>query len=163
MKAQLRKLWEARSPRERIVIAVLAALVGALVYVALVQSAYRARSRLNGSISALRIQAQRLESDANELARLRTAPAAPAPQSDLRTQIQALASSAGLAHALLRIDARNADEAQAVFGSIAFADWLSWVATLQAQKVRVDAGRIEALSTPGLVSVTATFARARAQ
>jgi len=163
MKAQLRKLWESRSPRDRVIIASLAALVGVLLYLSLVQSAYRARMQLGTSVSALRTQAQRLDADANELARARAAPAAPAAQTDLRTQVQAQAAAAGLAHALLRIDAQNADQVQVVFGSVAFSDWLAWVATLQAQRIRLDTVRVEALSTPGLVSVTATFTRPKPQ
>jgi general secretion pathway protein M len=163
MKAQLRKLWESRSPRDRIIIASLATLVGALLYLLLVQSAYRARMQLGTSVSVLRTQAQRLDADANELARARAAPAAPAPQTDLRAQVQAQAGAAGLAHALLRIDAQNADQVQVVFGSVAFSDWLAWVATLQTQHIRLDSGRVEALSTPGLVSVTATFTRPKPQ
>ena len=62
-----------------------------------------------------------------------------------------------------RIDAADANHVQVVFGSVAFADWLDSVAALQAQHIRLDTSRIEALSTPGLVSVTATFARARPQ
>jgi general secretion pathway protein M len=163
MKARLRKLWESRSPRDRVMIAVLAAVVGAALYLSLLQSAYRARTQLGASVSHLQVQAQRLDADANELARARAAPAAPAPQSDLRTQLQAQAGAAGLAQALLRIDAQNADQVQAVFGSVPFADWLAWVATLQAQRIRIDTSRIEALSTPGLVSVTATFTRPKSQ
>lgn len=163
MKARLRKLWESRSPRDRVIIAVLAALVGVALYLSLVQSAHRARTQLGSSVSALRAQALRLDADANELARVRAAPAAPAPQTDLRTHVQAQAGAAGLASALLRIDARDADQVQVVFGSVAFADWLAWVATLQSQRIRLDTGRIEALSTPGLVSVTATLTRAKSQ
>jgi general secretion pathway protein M len=163
MKARLRKLWESRSPRDRMIITVLAALVGVALYLALVQSAYRGRAKLGSSVSALRTQAQLLDADANELARARAAPAAPAPKTDLRTQVQAQADAAGLASALLRIDARDADQVKVAFGSVAFADWLAWVATLQAQHIRLEAGRIEALSTPGLVSVTATLARAKSQ
>jgi general secretion pathway protein M len=163
MKARLRKLWESRSPRDRVMIAVLAAIVGAALYLSLVQSAYRARTQLGSSVSVLRAQALRMDADANELARARAAPAAPAPQTDLRTQVQAQAGAAGLARALLRIDARDADQVQVVFGSVAFADWVAWVATLQVQHIRLDTGRIEALTTPGLVSVTATFTRAKPQ
>ena len=163
MKARLRKLWESRSPRDRVMIAVLAAVVGSALYLSLVQLAYRARTQLGSSVSVLSAQALRLDSDANELARARAAPSAPAPQTDLRTQVQAQAGAAGLARALLRIDARDADQVQVVFGSVAFADWLAWVATLQAQHIRLDTSRIEALTTPGLVSVTATFARAKPQ
>ncbi len=163
MKARLRKLWESRSPRDRVIIAVLAAVVGIALYLSLVQSAYRARTQLGASVSVLRAQALRLDADANELARARAAPAAPAPQTDLRTQVQAQTGAAGLASALLRIDARDADQVQVAFGSVAFADWLAWVAALQAQRIRLDTGRIEALSTPGLVSVTATLTRAKSQ
>lgn len=163
MKARLRKLWEARSPRDRMIIAALAVLVGAALYLTLVQSAYRARAQLGSSLSILRAQALRLDADANELARVRAVPPAPAAQTDLRTQVQAQAGAAGLARALLRLDARDADQVQVVFGSVAFADWLAWVATLQSQRIRLDTSRIEALSTPGLVSVTATFTRAKAQ
>ncbi len=163
MKARLRKLWESRSPRDRLMITVLVVLVGAALYLSLVQSAYRARTQLGSSVSVLRAQALRLDADANELARVRAAPAPAAPQTDLRTQVQAQASAAGLARALLRIDARDADQVQVVFGSVAFADWLAWVATLQAQHIRLDTSRIEALSTPGLVGVSATFTRAKPQ
>ena len=163
MKARLLKLWESRSPRDRVIITVLAALVGAALYLALVQSAYRARTQLGTSVTTLRMQALRLDADANELARARAAPAAPAPQTDLRTQVQSLASAAGLGSALLRIDARDADQVQVVFGSVAFADWLAWIATLQAQRIRLDTTRVEALTTPGLVSITATLTRAKSQ
>ena len=161
MKSRFYKLWESRSPRDRMVIMLLAAIAGALLYLSLVQSAYRARTQLGASVSALRTQALRLEADANELARARAAPAAAAPQTDLRTQLQALAGSAGLGRELQRIDARDADQVQVVFGSVTFADWLNWVASLQAQHIRLDTVRIEALSTAGLVSVTATFTRAK--
>ena len=163
MNARLRKLWESRSPRDRAMIAVLAAVVGAALYLSLVQSAYRARTQLGSSVSVLRAQALRLDADANELARVRAVPAPAVPQTDLRTQVQAQAGAAGLARALLRIDARDADQVQVVFGSVAFADWLAWVATLQEQHIRLDTGRIEALTTPGLVGVTATFTRAKPQ
>lgn len=161
MKAKLRKLWESRSPRDRMVIVILAAVVGALLYVWLVQSANRARTQLGSSVFALRAQAMRLDLDATELARVRAAPVPPAPQTDLRTQLQAQAAAAGLTSALLRIEVVDTNQARVVFGSIAFADWLAWVAGLQPQHIRLDTGRIEALSTPGLVGVTATFIRAK--
>ena len=163
MRARLRKRWESRSPRDRLVIAVLAALVGALLYLWLVQSAYRARTQLGSSVSVLRTQALRLNLDAAELERVRAAPVPPAPQTDLRAQVQAQAAAAGLARALVRIDAPDANQVQVVFGSVAFTDWLAWITALQAQRVRLEASRIEALSTPGLVGVTATLSRAKPQ
>ena len=163
MRARLRKLWESRSPRDRVVMVVLAAVVGAVLYLWLVQSAYRTRGQLSASLSVLRPQAIGLDSDAAEVERLRAMRVPPAPQTDLRTLVQAQAAAAGLASGLLRIDAPEPHQVQVVFGSVAFADWLAWVVTLQAQQNRLDASRIEALSTPGLVGVTATFIRAKPQ
>lgn len=163
MKARLRKAWESRAPRERVVIAALAVVLAAALYLLLVQSAGRARAQLHTSVTTLRAQAARLEQQAAELERLRAAPAISASQTDLRTLVQAQAGAAGLSRALVRIDAQDADQVVVVFGAVAFADWLNWIAGLKSQHVRLDACRIEALSTPGLVSVTATLVRAKPQ
>ena len=163
MTASLRKLWEERSPRDRTIIIVLSVVVLVALYLTLVQSAYRARARLGTSLTQLRAQAQRLDADANELARVRALPRSAAAQTELRAQVQAQAAASGLASAMLRIDAKDADQVLVVFGSVPFADWLAWVAALQSQRIRLDTSRIEALSTPGLVGVSATFTRAKAQ
>jgi type II secretory pathway component PulM len=163
MKARLRKLWEARSPRDRVIIAALAAVLGAAVYAGLVQTAGRARVQLGTSVATLRTQAARLDQHAVELERLRAAPAVSASHTDLRTLVQAQAGEAGLARALVRIEALDADQVVVVFGAVAFADWLTWITALNSQHVRLDTCKVEALSTPGLVSVTATLVRAKPQ
>ncbi len=163
MRARLRKIWESRSPRDRVLIAILAAVVAAVLYLWLVQSAQRARTQLDASLSVLRAQAIRLDQDATELARVRAMPVPAAAQTDLRTLIQSRAEAAGLARALVRIDATDANQVQVVFGAVAFADWLAWVAGLQAERIRLDTGRVEALTTAGMVGVTATFIRAKPQ
>ena len=161
MRAQLRKAWESRAPRERAIIAALAAMLGAALYVWLAQSAGQARVQLHTSVTTLRAQAVRLDQQGIEYDRLRAAPAATVSPTDLRTLVQAQAGAAGLSRALVRIDAPDADRVVVVFGAVAFADWLSWIAGLKSQHVRLDACRIEALSAPGLVSVTATLVRAK--
>lgn len=161
MRAQLRQAWESRAPRERAIIAALAIMLGAALYIWLVQSAGRARVQLHTSVTALRAQAARLDQQALEVGRLRAAPAVTASPTDLRTLVQARVGDAGLSRALVSIDAPDANQVKVVFGALPFADWLAWVASLQAQQVRLDACRIEALSTPGLVSVTGTFTRAK--
>ena len=163
MRAQLRKVWESRSPRERAIIAALAVMLGVSLYVWLVQSAGQARVQLHTSVTKLRAQAARLEQQAAEFERLRAAPALSASPTDLRTLVQAQAGAAGLSRALVKIDAPDANQGGVVFGAVAFADWLNWVASLKAQQVRLDTCRIEALSTPGMVSVTATLLRAKHQ
>ncbi len=159
MKAQLTRLWGARSPRDRVIIAILLAVVGLTLYVLLMQTAWNARVQLRGSVSALRTQAFTLEQQAAELERLRKTPPVATSQTDLRTVIQAEADAAALSRALVRIDAVDANQVIVVFGAVAFAEWLNWITGLKSQQVRLDACRIEALSTPGLVSVTATLAR----
>ena len=161
MRARLRRLWESRSPRERAVVAVLAALLGVALYLWLVQSAERARGQLRASVTTLRAQAAGVEQQAVEYERLRAAPPATASSTDMRTLVQAQAGAAGVSRALQRIDAPDANQVQVVLGSVAFSDWLTWVAGLQSQQIRLDTCRIEALSTAGLVTVTATFVRAK--
>ena len=163
MRAKLSTLWQSRAPRERAVIAALAILVGIAAYVWLLQAAGTAHSRLRASVPALRAQSARLEQQAAELQHLRAEPAPSASTTDLRTLVQAQAESAGLSRALVKIDAPDPNQVVVVFGAVAFAYWLNWVAGLASQQIRLDACRVEALSTPGLVSVTATLVRAKRQ
>jgi general secretion pathway protein M len=163
MKARLLRLWTSRAPLERTIVATLAIVLGIALYAVFVKSAERARTQLRASVTSLRTQASHLEQQAVEIGRLRAAPAMSASQTDLRTLVQAQAGDAGLSRALVRIDAVDADQVVVVFGAVPFADWLNWIAGLAAQQVRLDSCRIEALSTPGLVSVTATLVRAKLQ
>jgi general secretion pathway protein M len=161
MKAALRKVWLSRAPRERMVIAVLAAVLGIASYVLVLHSAERGRSQLRTSVANLRTQAVLLEQQAAEHQRLRSAPAPAASPADLRAVVQGRADAARLA--LTRIDAPDADHVRVTLGAVPFADWLGLVTALQAQHVRLEAARMEALTAPGLVSVSATFARSKAQ
>jgi len=163
MKAALRRAWQSRAPRERIAIAVLAAVLGAALYAWLLHSADRARGQLRASVATLRTQAALLEQQAAEYQRLRAMPAPAASPTDLRALVQAQADAERLSGTLTRIDAPDADRVRIAFGAVSFADWLGWNAALQGQHVRLEAARIEALAAPGLVSITATLARARPQ
>ena len=163
MKALLRRVWESRAPRERMVIAALAAVLGAASYLLVVYSADRARGQLRTNVATLRTQAVLLEQQAAEHERLRATPTPPASPTDLRTLVQARADAARLSGALTRIDAPDADHVLITFGAVSFADWLGWIAALQAQQVRLEAARVEALSAPGMVSATATLTRDRPQ
>jgi type II secretory pathway component PulM len=161
MRTRLRQLWQGRAPRERAVIAVLAALLGVVLYLWLLQSVGRSRDHLVASVATLRSAAASLELQALELERLRAAPGLPVSRSDLVAQVQAQADAAGLGHALTRIEVRDPNQVAVTFGAVAFADWLGWVASLGAQQTRLSACRIEALAEPGMVGVTATLQRAQ--
>lgn len=163
MKALLHRAWHSRAPRERVVIAALAAVLAAASYLWLLHSADRARGQLRTSVETLRTQAELLDQQAAEHARLRATPAPAVSPGDLRTLVKARADAAGLAGALTRIDAPDADHVHITLSAVSFGDWLGWIAALQAQQVRVEAARIEALAAQGMVSATATLTRARAQ
>lgn len=160
MRERVRKAWQSRTPRERAVLVALGVVLAAACLVSLVQTATHARSRLRPSVTALRAQVASLDEQAREIERLRAAPPVAVSQSDLRSLVQAQIG-AELSRALVRIDARDSDEVEVVFGAVPFAKWLSWIAGLKAQQVRVASSRVEALTSPGLVSVTATLVRAK--
>ena len=162
MKTQLQNLWASRSPRDRAIAIALAFVIGVALYLWLALSLNRDRVQLHATVATLRTQSAHLEQHAVELERLRTVPAKPKSSTDLRTLVQAQAGAAGLSGALTRIEARDGGQVQVVFGSVPFAEWLAWIGNLQSLQVRLDTCRIEALSTAGLVSVTATLTRPQA-
>ena len=162
MRARILELWESRAPRERMFIAVLAIFLGVTLYLWLVTEADRARTQLRASVPVLRAQSVRLEQQASEHESLRAVPPLAASPDDLSTLMQTQVNAVGLSHALVSIDAADANQVWVVFSAVPFADWLSWVAAMQSQQVRFDGGRIEALPEPGMVSVTGTFIRVTA-
>ena len=162
MKMALRKAWESRSPRERMVMAALAAILAAASYLQLLHSAGQGRARLRESVATLRTRAALVDRQAAEYERLRAAPAVTASPADLRALVQSQTDDAGLSGALTRNDALDADHVRVAFGAVSFADWLGWIAALQGHQVRLEAARVEALTAPGMVSATATLTRAGA-
>ncbi|HEX2829451.1 MAG TPA: type II secretion system protein GspM [Burkholderiales bacterium] len=160
MKA-LAAAWRARTPSERTVLAVLVAVAAILLYVVAFGAIDARRQKLGERVNALSAQAAALERHAAEIERLRgIARAAPAG-GDLRAAIETEARARGVARSVTHLDNKSANEVEAALPSVAFGDWLAWVAALQRQNVRVATCRIEALSTPGVVNVTATFVRGR--
>lgn len=163
MKAQLLKLWESHAPLERTVIAILAGMLAVALYGWSVHSGGQAHTKLHASVTTLRAQAVHLEQHAAEIEHLRATPPVPASQTALRTLVQAQTGGAGLSRALTKMDSPDANRVVVSFGAVAFEDWLNWVAGLQSQQILLDACRIEALSAPGMVSVSATLLRAQSQ
>lgn len=160
MKLPVHRAWNARSPRERSIIVVLAIVLGATLYLWLIRSADRARARLRPAVMMLQTQQMELERDAAEISRLRAIPPAPASPTHLRTLVQEQVETAGLTGALTAIEAVTPDEVRVVIGSVQFSRWLDWISKLQSLQIRLSSCRIEALSSAGLVSVTGTLVRA---
>lgn len=154
-----RELWRARTKQERILILVLAALLGTMLCWWLFQSATQARARLNAAMPLLQAQAARLEQQAAEYGRLRKLPARSPVAADPRAQVLAQIAAAGLSHALTRIDVANPNEIRLAFGAVPFAGWLALASALQAQHLHIESCRVEASARAGWVSVTATLVR----
>jgi type II secretory pathway component PulM len=164
MNEMLRKAWTSRSPVERTLIVVSTVILCALLYAALLWSAEHARARLGSAVRELQTQALVLEQHATEIERIRALPRPIVSATDLRSLVQAQAGAAGLTRALTRIDpGGDPNSVRVAFGAAPFPEWLNWVSGLQAQQVRLEACRLEALATPGLTSVAATLVRTGSQ
>lgn len=163
MRAQLKQAWKARSPRERTIIGMLMVVLAAVSYAWLVTSLGSSHHRLQERVRTLQTQALRLEGQVAEIQRLRTTSVAESPPTELRALLQAQLVSAGMFHALEKMESSDPDQVMVAFAGLAFGDWLRWAARLEAQGIRVDKCRIDGLSTPGMVSVTATLQRAGRQ
>ena len=159
MMAAWGRLLAGRNARERALAALVLCGVAALCYAWFIATAQRARARLEVGAATLRTQVRVLESQAAEAERLRALAPVRASRTELRALVQTQAEAAGLARALVRVDVLDAGRVQVIFGAVRFADWLAWVAAIQAQQARVESTRVEAMSTPGLVSVTTTLVR----
>lgn len=161
--SELKNRWQlmmaSLAPRERWIVAAMAAVLVTIFYGWLVHAATTARTPLRNHVALLRTQAARLDQQALDYIHVLAAPAVTASSTDLRTLLQTRVNEAGLATALVSVDMQGANQAIVVFGAIAFADWLQWIAALESQHIALASCRIESLATPGQISVTATLMR----
>lgn len=134
--------------------------LGLVLYIWLLQTTTQARRRLLPAVSQLRVQALHQREQVDEIKRLRAMPTAVPPTStDLRQLVQRQVDASGLSRSLVSLEQVDATHAKLVFGSVAFADWLTWADTVPVQQLRFSAVRVEAQDTSGQVSVTATVER----
>lgn len=159
MRHAFNQWWLSRSPQERSVIVVAALCIGLALYIWLLQATTHARQRLLPAVAQLRAQATRQGEQADEITRLRAMPTTPSSSTELRQLVQRQVDANGLTKSLVSIELVDTHHVKLVFGSVTFADWLTWADTMQAQQLRFAAVRLEAQSTPGQVSVTATLER----
>ena len=160
--APVRRLWLARAPQERRLLAVATGVVVVGLVVWLLAVGSQASTALRGSLPALRMQAVTFEQQAAELEILRSVPAPTRPDAPLLPLIQETIASAALSGMLSTIEPLGPEQVVVVFGAIEFSTWLAWIAVLEQQNVRVEQVRVETLATsavPGLVSVAATLGR----
>lgn len=150
--------WQARSPRERRVIAVAAALVAVLLVATLVWLPLeRTRARLAAELPALRASIAALEADAAEARRLKALPVAPSQAGSPLASL--VTSGGGLAGArILVLDERRVqlDGADVSYGALL--EWLGNARTTHG--MRVESASLQALPSPGRVKAALVLVRA---
>ena len=159
MKQVLEQWWTLRSAPERQMIVIVTLCLALVVYAGFLHTTIQARQRLVPTVTKLHVEAVRQSEQADEIRRLRAMPTPPASTTDLRQLVQHQTEITGLTKSLVSVELVDAQHVKLVFGSVAFVDWLAWADAMQAQQLRFVAVRIEAQTTPGQVSVTATLER----
>jgi general secretion pathway protein M len=153
--SRLAAMWQERSPRERVVLAVIGGLVfAALLFAFVALPLHRAHARLEEELPRLRASLAALEKQAAEAKRLRALPvvaAAPAAAN-------AAVANRPLAGAQVAIvDERHV----ALTGTdVSFAALLEWLADAQRAGLRVERARIERLPVAGRVRIDLRLVRA---
>jgi general secretion pathway protein M len=159
MKKQLIQFWRSRAPRERVVLAGGSALlVLALGYAYGWLPIQRDAAQLRKALPQLRVQAEQLRQDAQEVARLRGRPVV-AQAGSLAAAIEQRATASGLRERIEAITPLDAGRVRVVLPDVAFDAWIGWLGELQASHgARVESARIEAGGAQGMVRVEAVLA-----
>lgn len=125
--APARLWWQARQPRERMILGVAAALLAVLLLFSLVEGVQAERLRLQRRLPLAEANLQRLQAEADEYTRLRAQ--APAARLSGAALIEALKTSAAARG--LGLEFRGGEAGVQVSGSGDFDAALAWLAEIQ--------------------------------
>lgn len=158
MKQALQQFWQARSPRERMIIAAgCGGLLAALFYAYLWQPMAEERKRMQARLPQLRVEAAQMRQQVDEATRLRALQ--PAASASLQGALEQAAAAEGMRDAVTRVTPQADRRARVELASATFDAWVKWAARLQKDAgVRLESCRIEALGA-GKVRVEAVFAQ----
>lgn len=129
----LRDFWIQRAPRERLAMLLAGAVVlAAVVYLALIEPAATGIPRLERSLPAARLQAERLDQLLAEVAGLKAKPqvavlAPPEVRAALEKSLEAASLKA------TRITPMADGDLQLVFANVPYAAWSTWLADAERQ------------------------------
>lgn len=163
--AKLLPLWQARQPRERRFLTLLAAVVGCAVLAQGLWSAHAARAKLHRQLPQLRQQADVVQRQAGEVRQLLAQPAAQSVQegAPLLTAATVAARNAGLTLTAAQLQLEGPRQVR-LRANLPFDRWLEWVALLQRDaRLRLAQCRVDAAdppagtSPPGVVRIDALF------
>jgi general secretion pathway protein M len=152
----LSDFWQARNPRERLILRLaLALVVLALIYLVLIEPALNARDQLSRQVPQLRQQVAQMQSLAKEAASL---PAASAPQTPSPLSQESVATSLashGLKPQNLNV---SADTVRLQVSDASFSSLMSWLGTARSTAMlEVAEANIVAQSQSGRVNATLTL------
>jgi general secretion pathway protein M len=158
----LRELWNAREPRERMVIAAgLAALALALIWAYVWDPIVADRGRLVGAMPRLRAQAALMDVQAAEVERLRAAARARGAAPGPAAAIAEAAKAAGLGDVASGATALNDGRVQVTLGPLPFDALMRLLAHLAAAHgYAVESIALKASPEPGRVQVETLVLRA---
>ena len=156
MKEALLAQWNARTQRERRVLAAGAvALAVMLGYVLLWNPARQGVAQLQNTLPQLRADLNVMRVQSEEFTRLRkVAPKSRLDAAGMRAAVQAVAAKRGIDRAIERTDMTGTDRMRIVFGSVSFEAWIGWVDSLQRDhQIVIEAARVDTLGRPGFAKV----------
>jgi general secretion pathway protein M len=159
VKQALLDYWQARNPRERLILMAVGGLVLlGLLYAYLWQPIADERDHLRKNLPQLQSASAQMQASADEAERLKTKVNATAGV-NVMNSIETSATARNLRDKLSSVSAVDANHVRVVSGSIAFDDWLAWSKELQAQGIRIESAQVNTLQEgSGLVKLLATFA-----
>lgn len=158
MKQIVLDYWNARNPRERLILMAVGGLVLlGLLYAYLWQPIADERDQLRKSLPQLQSASAQMQASADEAEQLKTKTAA-SGNVNVMSSIETSAKARNLREKLSAVSAVDATHVRIVSENIAFDDWLGWTKELQAMGIRIDSAQINTLQEgSGLVKLVATF------
>jgi len=151
--------WDGLAARERnLVAAGLLVLVPLALYLYLWQPLTAERTRLAGRAAQLRGELAQLRGDSEEVKALRAQTPIRSAET-LAATVRLAASRFGLAEKLGAMTPQGGDRLEVSMEGVSFDAWLRWVGELGVQGVSLNACKVEALPTAGLVRAKATLSR----
>lgn len=155
---QIRQFWQRLSAREQTIVG---GGTGLLVIILLVfyvwQPLEKERTRLRASLPGIRAEAQQMRVDALAVPKLKSTAKPAALAGGLKEIVEQAASTHGLQ--VSQANPEGNGKLSMSLAAVPFDAWVKWLATLQAQQVRLDTCRVEALPQSGMVKVQAVLSR----
>lgn len=158
----LRNFWSQRAPRERMVLGAAGiVLLGAAIFLLLVEPAAVGIPRLERQLPVMRTQAERLDRLLAEVASLKARPqSAVLPPAEARAALERSLEAAGLKAS--RIVPLADGELQLTFANVSYAAWSTWLAGAERELgARAGVVTARATGTPGMADIEMSLRLAR--